>query len=122
MDMREMLELAAKVHSIKGHVEETNDGIFFVLDEPSPYKVVDSAFWQPDIDDGDSFRLAMDLGMQVCMDPNWSNVLVILDMGGETKEFEREIFGRLPEVMKQTRLAVLEAAAFLEATLAKDGF
>ena len=63
MTDRELLELAAKAAGIEWAYEET--GTFYLLNPLRP--------WDPLTDDGDALRLAVKLGMDVCIDARYEN-------------------------------------------------
>lgn len=64
MDDREMLELAAKAAGIEQGAERTECGISTTLPDGRHGHL---PRWNPLADDGDALRLAIDLGLDICI-------------------------------------------------------
>lgn len=109
-DDRTLLELAAKAGGIKG--EWVRDAAFvqerYYFNVPYDNQNMLTGFaWDPLTDDGDALRLAVKLGMDVCIEPE--NVGVFANYESETAV--EEPTGNDP--CAATRRAIVRAAALI---------
>lgn len=97
---RELLELAAKAEGITLHAVGNGDG------EVVFYTYPDMLFWNPLTDDGDALRLAVKLGLTVCMDG-----LISVSAGYFSNEIATQLFKEGGDKYFATRRAIVRAAA-----------
>lgn len=101
---RELLEAAAKAAGIVGEWSDERNGLEIAV----PWRnLTNYETWNPLLDDGDAFRLAVKLCMQVECSRGWQHVSVY----GRDFRCSEQHDGRDPEAA--TRRAIVRAAAAL---------
>ncbi|MDR7094123.1 hypothetical protein [Hydrogenophaga laconesensis] len=101
MSDRELLEKAAKAAGIE--LEWVGEGSMASCFDPAS----EQEWWNPLGDDGDAFRLAVKLGIQVCWHASLGYATAYYDYGSA----KREEYGADPYAA--TRRAIVRAAASL---------
>lgn len=118
MTDREMLELAAKAAGITNlmlgnYSDEYGFPFSGADDDNETYQ-----WWNPFTDDGDALRLAVKLGLDVCIDTDMEDVprtQVIVFIGTSSSPFDKvELHG---DKYAATRRAIVRAAAEIGAQL-----
>ena len=112
MNDKELLELAAKAAGIKKDAW----GTYIMPICPDGVLRSSSRGWNPLEDDGDAMRLAVKLGLIVCVmiDSGVTGIYLPSDGVGGKYDF---LQSHLADPYASTRLAIVEAAAFIDGKL-----
>lgn len=119
MTDREMLEYAAKAAGMVLEYEAATDRYFYWR---SPYDSIRNVqnlkvFWNPRDDDGDSFRLMVKLGLEVCVEPD----IGVVTAGIPNKGWQEKRIDDGEDLCAATRLVIFSAAAMIGWTMKRAG-
>ena len=106
---KELLELAAKSAGVEWQSYDLQKGLCL---SPVPKKMYITAYWNPLTDDGDAFRLAVKLKMNVSTWGLGASAYVVAENSDSVMEEEEPHYGDYPE--RATRRAIVRCAAEMQ--------